>query len=337
MNLSRRSLFVLPVLPAVLSACQGGPRVLEVSGPTMGTTFNVVAIDPDARVARADLVAAINGALDEVNTHLSNWDTVSEVSRFNRTASTMPITVSPALSDVLAAADEVHRASAGKFDITIGPLIELWGFGAERMTTAMPEQTAIDTVLAQSGQGGLRLDAGTVTKAHPETQVFLSAIGKGYGVDRVARAVADLGLSDFLVEIGGDLYASGHNAQGRDWQIGIEVPDASARRVQSVASVSGLGMATSGDYRNFFEVGGQRYSHILDPQTGRPITHRTASATVLTDDAMRADAWATAMLILGRDRGLEVAEAEDLAVVFVEPSDTGFVTTASPRFTALQG
>merc|ERR1712065_7721 len=134
----------------------------------------------------------------------------------------------------------------------------------------------------------------------------------GYGVDVVAAAVETWGITDYMVEIGGDLYTSGNNPDGQPWQIGIEAPFAGSREVHQVASVSGFGLATSGDYRNFFEQGGVRYSHIIDPTTGYPITHNTVSATVL------ADALATAMLTLDRDRGMEIAEARNMAVVFIE-------------------
>jgi thiamine biosynthesis lipoprotein len=178
--------------------------------------------------------------------------------------------------------------------------------------------------------------SGSLQKTDSQTQIYLSGIGKGHGVDRVAHALAGLGLTDFMVEIGGDLYSSGRNPDGRPWQIGIEWPDVALSGVERVAKVSNLGMATSGDYRNYFEEDGVRYSHILDAKTGRPVTHKTASATVLAENAMLSDAWATAMLGLGRERGLEIAEEEDLAVLFIERDQKSFKATPSTRFYALQ-
>ncbi|MEM9756515.1 MAG: FAD:protein FMN transferase [Pseudomonadota bacterium] len=330
----------MPVLPAVLSACQRSPRVIEANGATMGTTYSIVAVDHDNTLDRAAIEAAIEETLAEVNAQLSNWDAGSEVSRFNAAATTEPLPVSPAIRDVMVTADIVHRASGGQFDVTLGPLIDAWGFGAASAAPRTPTDAEISAALAAAGQSGMTIGDGTLAKPAPETEIFLSAIGKGYGVDRVAAALAARGVTDYMVEIGGDLVTAGRNPDGVPWQIGVETPDAFTGGLQAVAAVSGLGMATSGDYRNYFEEDGVRYSHILDAQTGRPITHTTASATVLTDSAMAADAWATAMLVLGEDRGLPIAEAEGLAVLFVSRAPGGatprFVTRASSHFAALQ-
>ncbi len=169
--------------------------------------------------------------------------------------------------------------------------------------------------------------------------MYLAGIGKGYGADHVGRALESFGLTDYLVEIGGDLYAAGRNPDGLPWQIGIESPNPADRGVMGVVGVSGLGLASSGDYRNYFENDGRRYSHLIDPTTGLPVDHDTASATVLAENAMLADAWSTAMLILGRERGLEVAQRHNIAVQFVdrnrESAPAGFKTHASEAFKSL--
>ena len=163
----------------------------------------------------------------------------------------------------------------------------------------------------------------TLKKSNPESELFLSGIGKGFGVDQIAQALQSLGVKDYLVEIGGDLVTAGRNPEGLPWQIGIETPTMATRDVQSVIPVSNLAVATSGDYRNYFEQDGLRYSHILDSQTGRPVTHSTASATVLAENAMMADAWSTAMLILGREKGLDIAERNGVAVMFLDRDEAG--------------
>ena len=336
--LSRRTVLCLPV---ALAACNRGADVIELSGSTMGTTYSVVAVDHSRSQSRAELGDAIKSGLAEVNAQMSNWDPGSEISRFNKLSTTDAVSASPAMVKVLKAAQDVHAASDGQFDVTLGPLIELWGFGARNVGHRNPSDTAIAAALNRAGQGRvLRVGAGTLQKSQPDCEIYLSAIGKGYGVDRIAQALQDFGIRDYMVEIGGDLYTSGRNPDGRPWQIGIETPDARDRRVQKVVGVSNLGMATSGDYRNYFEKNGVRYSHILDARTGRPITHTTASATVLTETAMHADAWATAMLILGREKGLEIANRQNLAVLFVErdqtSSDLKFKATPSARFAELQ-
>jgi len=251
------------------------------------------------------------------------------------------VAISPGLEQVMAAAEAVHVASDGRFDTTMGPLIELWGFGAPGAGD-LPDADQVADALTRTGhQKTLGLGAGTLQKHQPDAQIYLAAIGKGYGADHVGRALESLGLSDYMIEIGGDIYAAGRNPDGLPWQIGIETPAQSSGGIYGTVGLSGLGMASSGNYRNFFERDGARYAHVIDPVTGRPITHDTASATVLADNAMLADAWSTAMLILGRDRGLDIAEAHDVAVIFIERDGDGpdarFASFTSTRYDALTG
>lgn len=335
--LTRRTILAMPL---ALAACKIRNPVVTLSGTTMGTTYNIVAIDAESALNRDDLKSAVEGALFEVNAQLSNWDPVSEVSTFNRSTATGLIEASDAMRTVVAGAQAVHSASDGVFDITMGPLIEAWGFGATGMAGRTPSDAAIAAAAESVGIDKIALAEGGLTKAAPGTELFLSAIGKGYGVDRLAGALDSLGVENYMVEIGGDLITKGRNADGTPWQIGIETPTVGGG-VEQIAAVSGFGMATSGDYRNYFEVDGQRYSHLLDARTGRPITHRTASATVLTNTAMMADAWATAMLILGRERGMEIADKLDLAVLFIDRHGSGatatFKSTPSRRYAELIG
>ncbi|WP_417453416.1 FAD:protein FMN transferase [Kiloniella sp.] len=341
--ISRRNFMIMPACLAALSACKLGSSssVLKVAGLTMGTNYSIVAVDHTQALSEEQLRKDIDSALVQVNTQLSNWDPASEISRFNASTSTDSVTVSPALAEVMNAANSVHTASDGQFDVTLGPLIDLWGFGSVGNTAQTPTAEAIETALRASGQSRtLRVSDQSLQKQTPETEIYLSAIGKGYGVDVIARKLESHGIKDFMVEIGGDLYTAGLNPDGTPWQIGIETPDAHDRTMQEVVGLSNLGMATSGDYRNYFEQDGVRYSHIIDAQTGRPITHTTASVTVLTENAMLADAWATAMLVLGKERGLEIANNLDMAVLFIERDNnatrTKFITTPSTRFSDMQ-
>lgn len=331
---SRRT-FVL--MPLAFAACKPGQAVFELAGPTMGTNYNVIVANVPGAVSQPQVQRAIDTALAQVNDAMSNWSPTSEISRFN--AGNEPVALSPELAEVMDAAEVVHLASEGTFDTTMGPLIELWGFGAPGKA-AMPTDRDVANARAKSGHGNtLRIGAGAMEKRQSDVQVYLAAIGKGYGADHIGRALEGLGITDYMIEIGGDLYASGRNPDGLPWQIGVETPDAFDRSVMDVVGVSGMGLASSGDYRNYFEQDGQRFSHVIDPSTGRPITHTTASATVLAENAMLADAWATAMLILGRERGLAIAEAQGLAVLFIErdaeSSDLSFKQTRSTRFAAL--
>ncbi len=337
MTLTRRAILFSPV---VLAACRRGAAIIELTGSTMGTTYSIVAVDRSRSLKKSDVQSAVDRVLGQVNAQMSNWDAGSEISRFNSFESTEAVAVSPELANVMKAAQDVHAASGGQFDISLGPLIELWGFGAAGTAPNMPRQSDIDAALDRSGHiAGMRIEGSTIRKSNPGAQVYLSAIGKGHGVDLVARELRSRGIEDYLVEIGGDLVSAGRNALGEPWRIGIERPDAYSG-VQRIVGLSDAGMATSGDYRNYFEKNGVRYSHILDAKTGRPVTHETTSATVLTENAMLADAWATAMLIVGRQRGMEIAEELDLAALFVErdvDGGTRYTVTASPRFAALTG
>ncbi|WP_136442584.1 FAD:protein FMN transferase [Pacificoceanicola onchidii] len=336
--LSRRSFMIMPL---ALAACKTGWSVLELSGLTMGTGYNIVAVDHSKAVNKAELQAAVDAALADVNTQMSNWDASSEISRFNALAKGESLTVSAELAEVMAAAADVNRASQGRFDVTVGALIDLWGFGAgQSPKTAAPSETAILDAMGCCGQAQSIAQAGTtLTKTQDGAEVYLSAIGKGFGVDHVARALASFGITDYMVEIGGDLVTAGRNPEGLPWQIGIETPSSFDRGVMQVVGLSDLGMATSGDYRNYFEADGERFSHIIDATTGRPVTHNTASVTVLTDNAMLADAWATALLVLGTEKGLEIANSRDMAVLFVDrtgaEATSDVTTTASRKFLEL--
>ena len=335
-QLSRRAFVILPF---ALAACKPGREVIAVNGATMGTNYNVVVVPKTASPTESKIRKAINDALAQVNGAMSNWDANSEISRFNAHQGTEEVPISKELAEVMQASEMVHHASDGRFDTTMGPLIETWGFGAPGKRS-MPNEVQIETAKVRSGHSNtLHVDSRSISKKLNSAQVNLAAIGKGYGADHIARALEDIGITDYMVEIGGDLYASGRNQNNKSWQIGIETPEASDRTVLEVIGVSNLGMASSGDYRNYFERDGKRCSHVIDPVTGHPITHKTAAATVLADNAMLADAWATAMLTLGRDRGMEIAEQQGIAVMFVDRdasmTQLQFNATVSEKFKAL--
>lgn len=306
----------------------------------MGTTYNVVAVDPAKSVTKEQLQAAINTSLAKTDIQMSNWNANSEISKINAARTTAPMAVSVEMAELLDAANAVHEATEGQFDLTVGPLIDVWGFGAQGKPGVVPTEAEITAAMAKVGQGdALRLSGAGLEKLNPEAEMYLSAIGKGYGVDKVGEALEQFGIENYMVEIGGDILTKGKNAEGMAWQVAIETPDAMSRDIEKVLGVSNFGMATSGDYRNYFEEDGVRYSHIIDATTGKPVTHTTASVTVLAENAMLADAWATGLLAMGRERGMAVAEAHDLAVLFIERDtskvEKAFVTTASSKFAAI--
>ena len=249
------------LLGLLLSACEQAPEIHRFSGTTMGTSYNIVAI-PSREIAKEELQAAITKSLKLVNEHLSNWDKASEVSRFNSSKTLEPIKISQMLAQVIGSANIVHDKSEGFFDITISPLVDLWGFGPQTNEKQIPEDDQIQRALSKIGQNAyLRLDkeALTLAKLTLEVQLNLSALAKGFGVDEVARTLASFGITDFMVEIGGDLIVAGHNPRGQKWKIGIERPNENGQQIQLIAKISNLAMATSGDYRNYFEKNRQRY------------------------------------------------------------------------------
>ncbi len=326
-------------LTCLVSGClfDSEPDVVSLSGETMGTTFNITAIGDD--LDEAALASAVEATLADVNAKMSNWDPNSEVSTFSASPSTDPVSVSPEFATVIAAANDVHDKSGGTFDVTLGPLIELWGFGPRKPEDPVPSDADIQAALDAVGQArllSLDTQAGTLSKSDPGVGINLSAIAKGYGIDAVAETLAETGIENYLVEIGGDVVAKGENDKGESWRIGVEKPDAGSQDLQLIVPLNNLGMATSGDYKNFFEQDGVRYSHIIDPTTGRPITHHTTSVTVLAENAMMADAWATAMLALGQDEGMKLAEEHKLAVFFISRDvtngDDAYITVQSSAF-----
>jgi thiamine biosynthesis lipoprotein len=292
--------------------------VLRLAGLTMGSTFSVrIAGGPFAagfeRVAFEAVTAAFAGVVERMST----YEPGSEVARLNRQMASTSLHMSAQTLTVLGRAEQVSRASEGAFDVTVAPLVAAWGFGAGASArNGLPDARSL---AGPVGWQGLTLDLSSrrVRKAHDTLQVDLSGIAKGHAVDRAAEALAALGLQHFMVEAGGEIRTRGLNGEGRPWQIAIEKPDAWPQQVQRVLPLSGLSIATSGDYRSHWEHAGRRIHHEIDPRTRAPAVHDLASVSVVHEECMAADAWATALFVLGPERGLALAEAERLAALFI--------------------
>ncbi|MEM8934359.1 MAG: FAD:protein FMN transferase, partial [Acidobacteriota bacterium] len=324
-----------------------GERLLyRFEGSTMGTYFVVKVVEsadePLSELVQAEVGEAIEQQLDEVNDLMSTWLDDSELSRFNQWISTERFTVSPPTFEVMHAAIEIGEATGGALDVTIGPLVDAWGFGPSGRPTdeSRPDDETIQTLLDGTGLEHLALDPATpdgVEKRIPELEVELSSLAKGYAVDRVADALVTAGYSDLMVEVGGEVRTVGTNLEGRPWRMAIERPSAELGKIQRVVPLSGLAMATSGDYRNYREVDGERVSHLLDPRTGRPIGHKLASVSVVDRTCLRADGLSTALMVMGPDEGFSWATQAGLAALFLVRSDTAdsFVEQATPAFDAL--
>ncbi|HXH02847.1 MAG TPA: FAD:protein FMN transferase [Candidatus Competibacteraceae bacterium] len=318
----------------LLGACERPPELTELHGRTMGTSYSVKYLAGAAAPAAAALQEEIERLLAAINKTMSTYDPDSELSRFNRAPADDWVAVSVELYTVVAAARRISELSDGAFDITVGPLVNLWGFGPQPPRDRVPPAAAIAAARERVGYRmlALRNQPPALRKTRPDLYVDLSAIAKGYAVDRVAELLERHAIRDYLVEIGGELRASGRNAQASPWRVAVEKPLAGARSVETVIAVERGSIATSGDYRNFFEVDGQRYSHEIDPHSGWPIAHRLASVTVVADNCMEADAWATALLVLGPQNGPALAERLGLAALFISGEADGFREHATPAF-----
>lgn len=281
-------------------------QTVTLQGPTMGTTWSVkvVATTPEQSREAVALQPAIEALLERVNDLMSTYRKESELSRFNRHASSEPFPVSPETAAVVRRALEIGAATEGAFDVTLGPVIDLWGFDDQGRRSEPPPAEDLAKARARAGLDKIRVQDSSLVKTQPDVDLNLSGIAKGYGVDAVFERVSKAGFEDVLVEIGGEVRASGRNADGQPWRLGINVPrsDADPTAVLVTVPLDDQALATSGDYRNFFEAGGRRYSHIIDPPTGAPVQHDLVSVSVLADDTTTADALATAGLVLGEER-----------------------------------
>lgn len=316
---------------------QGAGDLLEITGQTMGTRYRVLVhadtVSPRQRDALGDDIAARLAVLD--TGLFSTYAPDSQLSRLNRQSPGEPMLVAADMLTVLAVARDITLRSTGAFDVTVKPLVDLWGFGPDPAYATVPDADRIRQAMAATGMHRLEIDtaAGTVTRLDPVT-LDLSAIAKGFAVDEVANLLERYGMTDYLVEIGGEVRLGGVRPGGGAWQVGIETPEPGSPSLFQALHTGGrsLGIATSGNYRNFYERDGIRYSHTIDPRTGRPVTHNLASVTVVAESAMVADAWATAMLVLGPEAGMELANELQLAVFFIVDGASGFSALHSATF-----
>jgi FAD:protein FMN transferase len=326
----------------VVAACspQGASREqVEVDGLAMGTSWSVKLAAPPSTLDREALGKAVAARIEAIEQAMSTYRQDSELSRFNAHGGQDWFAVSPELCFVVASALSVSRRSGGAFDVTVGPLVELWGFGSAAPRAAPPEAARIAAVQRDVGYHKLRADCArpALRKTSPGVQVDLSAIAKGYAVDAVAELLDAQGYGNYLVEIGGEVRARGRNGSAAPWAIGIEAPDRGRRAVERIVRLDNMAMATSGDYRNFFAYDGVYYSHTIDPRTGAPTQHALAEVSVVTTSTTDADAWATALLVLGTTEGRRLADELGLAVLFQERGPDGTREVQTAAFAALAG
>ncbi|HXD36394.1 MAG TPA: FAD:protein FMN transferase [Rhodanobacter sp.] len=331
----------ISLLTLSLLAAPAAAGVLQrLDGRTMGTTWSVRLALPSAMSA-AQLQHGIQAELDRVDGQMSTYKPRSDLSRFNRAPAGSWQTLPPEFFAVLQHALQLAKDSGGAYDPTVGPLVNLWGFGPDRRAHRPPGADAIAQARARVGWWKLKLDpVGRRARQPGGVYVDLSAVAKGYGVDQVGRYLQRMGVDTWLVEVGGELKAHGHKPDGTPWRVGIERPDAA---VGAVADADELvrairlddrAIATSGDYRHVFEDDGRYYSHHIDPRTGHPVPHEVASVSVLAADCMQADPLGTTLSVLGAERGMAYAREHDLAVLMIVRGKHGFEQRMSPAFAA---
>ena len=315
-----RKLIVFGLL-SLIAACEDqAPGLVTLKGPTMGTTYSIKVVG--AELDRDALQRRVDQQLAAINATFSTYLDDSELSLINRSPR-QQLSVSETMVFLLTMSQQIFELSGGAFDVTVGPLVNLWGFGPTGPMNGIPSEAELQVALSQTGFGRVGVD-GRQLQRPASIYLDFSAIAKGYAVDEIARLLESSGAGDYLIEIGGEVKAKGRNSRGTGWVIGIEAPDRTTRRLYRTLPIIDLALATSGDYRNFFEHEGKVYSHTIDPRTGWPVDHPLASVTVLHESAAMADALATAFSVLGPDETMRLADEENLMVFAIIRGKDGF-------------
>ncbi|MDD1616608.1 MAG: thiamine biosynthesis lipoprotein [Methylococcaceae bacterium NSP1-2] len=330
-------LLVILAVTLTFLGCSKPQEVQKISGDAQGTTYHISFWSPQA-IDKASIQQAVEAEFNRLDTQLSNYRKDSVIEQLNATVSSEPIAVSEEIVGLIEQARAVSVASGGCYDLTIKPLFDLWGFNGDKLTP--PDAATLQAALKQVGFNQIKIvDANHIQKLNPQLKIDLSSIAQGYSVSRMVSVLEQQGIENYLVEIGGELQTRGQKPDASPWRIALEKPLSSERTMQKVVTINRiepLAIMTSGTYRHYFDVDGKRYSHILDANTGIPVDHNTVSVTVLHDNPTQADAWSTALLCLGKTKGLEVANQAGIAVLFIEQQGEAFNEYRSAPFDALK-
>lgn len=334
--MNKFKLGLLTALVLVLSACfpsnNTGQEEILLQGRTMGTTYNIKVVGTKEQVEALNLQQKIDALLKQVNQEMSTYIKSSEISTFNQSTSTESIEVSPGFARVLKESIRLGQLSEGKLDVTVGPLVNLWGFGPKQRPDKVPSEELLAATKKRVGLQHLVLEGNLLAKKIPDLYIDLSTTAKGYGVDVVAELIEKNGITNYLVEIGGELRLKGFKSTGELWAIAIEKPLTNERSVQEVIIPRDNAVATSGDYRIYFEADGVRFSHIIDPATGKPINHKLVSVTVIHPSSMTADGLSTALMVMGMEKGIAFATENNLAALFISKTENGFDEQFTVKF-----
>ncbi|WP_448211453.1 FAD:protein FMN transferase [Colwellia sp. MEBiC06753] len=321
----------------VISGCfpapePNGKQEYHLQGRTMGTTYNIKVVAKEGDYNLKVLQTDIDAALVQVNNEMSTYQKDSEITVFNQSEGTNVQVISEGFRTVLTEAIRLGKITNGLLDVTVGPLVNLWGFGPDLQPERIPSTEEQSAARARIGLNKIVLTDQGLSKTQADVYLDLSTIAKGWGVDVVADLLEAKGINNYLVEIGGEMRLKGFKADGTLWHIAIEKPVSNERSVQHIVVPKDNAVATSGDYRNYIEVDGKRYSHIINPKTGLPIDHRLVSVTVIHPSSMTADGLSTSIMVMGPEQGLEFANNHDLAVFMVVKTDHGFEEINTVKF-----
>lgn len=337
---TKKTLYIFIITAFLFFSCSNNEKqnLVELYGTTMGTTYSVKLVGDNSspQFDSDNLKKRIDSVLVEVNRQMSTYIPTSEISEFNSSLSTDWFSISKDFAYVVDQSIEIGKLTNNCLDITIGPVVNIWGFGPDQRPKTIPSDEEISKTKKLVGIDNIELDlaSSSIRKKVERLKIDLSATAKGFGVDKVFNYLKDLGFKNIMVEIGGEVRTSGLNHKNEKWKIGISEADHSGG-INKVVELSNLSMATSGDYWNYFEEDGIRYSHTIDPTTGKPITHKLASVTVFDSTCVRADGLATALFVMGTEKGYQFAVDMELAVYQIVKKDTGFEVVKSPKFIEL--
>ncbi|MBA8780924.1 FAD:protein FMN transferase [Aeromonas caviae] len=322
-------------LMLLLAACQPAPTQTRIQGSTMGTYYAVTLSDPFPG-GQGALQQEVETLLARLNQEISTYDPASLISRFNQGTGQPPQVIPATMAKIVQQGMDAGRLTLGALDVTVGPLVNLWGFGPDKRPTQRPGAEQIAQARARVGIDKLSLtpqgDHFLLGKAIPGLYLDLSTLGEGAASDEIAGLLEQRGVHNYLVEVAGAVRSKGRNAKGNPWRVAIVEPSDRPGAIEDVVTPNGMAVSTAGSYRNYYELDGKRYSHIIDPATGEPVTHRLVSASVITPTALEADALDTALMVMGPERAMAFAKEHRLAVYLIEKTDQGFVARHTPEF-----
>lgn len=324
------------VLCVALSGCGNGDSMESFGGPTMGSTYSIKYVRTEGLPAPKDVRVEVEKILADVDRQMSTYRSDSDIERFNDLPANRCQTMPAPVLELVRVGEQLSLLSEGSYDLTVEPLMNLWGFGPQAREEKVPSAEALAEMMRRVGHTHLRIDGDQLCK-DAAVEVDFNSIAAGYSVDTIAARLEAMGIHDYLVEATGELKAAGKKLDGSAWKIALEEPRDDQQVAERIINVDGYGVSTSGDYRNYFEQNGRRYSHTVDARTGVPITHNLASVTVINPSTLLADGLSTLLLILGPERGWDYAQKHNIGAFFVIRADTGFVTRTTQAFERQSG